>query len=82
MTNIQDIDPIEFLKDYLGIELLPYQKEILRKIWRTDKIYIYPWQSYESPNIRAIHEMAKCRSLISEDTDKLELKKYVISRTD
>lgn len=44
MISIQDIDPVEFLEDYLGIKLLSYQKEILRKMWRTDKIYIYPWK--------------------------------------
>ena len=37
------IDPIEFLEDYLGIKLLAYQKEILRRMLSTDKIYIYPW---------------------------------------
>ena len=59
ITSIQDIDKIEFIEDYLGIKLLAYQKEILRKMWSTDKIYIYPWQSYERLNIRAIYEMAK-----------------------
>lgn len=66
MTNIQDIDPVEFLKDYLGIELLPYQKEILRKIWRTDKIYIYPWQDLDRTDIRAMDESIKCL-LIKEE---------------
>ena len=42
-AKIQDIDPIEFLEDYLGIKLLVYQKEILRRMLSTDKIYIYPW---------------------------------------
>lgn len=66
MTNIQDIDPVEFLKDYLGIELLHYQKEILRKIWRTDKIYIYPWQDLDRTDIRAMDESIKCL-LIKEE---------------
>ena len=67
ITNIQDIDPIEFLEYYLGIKLLAYQKEILRKMLSTDKIYIYPWQSYEIPNIRVIYEMAKCCLLINNE---------------
>lgn len=66
-TIIQDIDPIEFLEDYLGIKFLAYQKEILRKMRSTDKIYIYPWQSYERQNIRVIYEMAKCCLLINDD---------------
>ncbi len=41
MISIQDIDPVEFLKDYLGIELSPYQKEILKRMWGGYKIYIY-----------------------------------------
>jgi hypothetical protein len=75
-TSIQDIDPIEFLEDYLGIKLLVYQKEILRKMWSTGKIYIYPWQSYERPKI---YEMAKCFSLIGEDIT--EVKKHVTNKT-
>jgi hypothetical protein len=71
-TNIQDIDPIEFLEDYLGIKLLVYQKEILRKMWSTGKIYIYPWQSYERPKIYEIYEMAKCLSLIGEDITEVK----------
>jgi len=74
-TNIQDIDPTEFLEDYLGIKLLAYQKEILRKMWSTGKIYIYPWYSYERPNIRAMYEIAKCFSLINDDVDITEVKK-------
>ena len=73
ITSIQDIDPIEFIEDYLGIKLLAYQKEILRKMRSTDKIYIYPWQSYERPNIRAIYEMVKCCLLINDDVDKLRI---------
>ena len=78
-TNIQDIDPIEFLEDYLGIKLLAYQKEILRKMWSTGKIYIYPWHSYERPKI---YEMAKCFSLINDDVDITEVKKHVTNGTD
>ena len=73
ITSIQDIDPIEFIEDYLGIKLLAYQKEILRKMRSTDIIYIYPWQSYERPNIRAIYEMVKCCLLINDDVDKLRI---------
>ena len=51
-----DIDPIEFLEDCIGIKLLVYQKEILRRMLSTDKIYIHPWQSYERPNIRMIND--------------------------
>ena len=43
ISSVQDIDPIEFFEDYLGIKLLAYQKEILRKMLSTDRIYIYPW---------------------------------------
>lgn len=81
MTSIQDIDPVEFLEDYLGIELLPYQKEILRRMLNTDKIYIYHWESYERPNIRMIYEMAKCCSLINDDVDITEVKKHVTNGT-
>lgn len=56
LEALQDIDPIEFLEDYLGIKLLVYQKEILRRMLSTNKIDIYPWQSYERPNIRVIDE--------------------------
>lgn len=73
MTSIYDIDPIEFIEDYLGIKLLAYQKEILRRMQSTDKIYIYPWQSYERPNIRAIYEMVKCCLLINDDVDRLRI---------
>ena len=82
ITSIQDIDPIEFLEDYLGIKLLACQKEILRKMWSTDKIYIYPWQSYKGLNIRTMYEMAKCCLLINDGTDKRRPKKHVISGTD
>lgn len=73
ITSIKDIDPIEFLEDCLGIKLLVYQKEILKKMWSTGKIYIYPWHSYERPNIRVIYEMAKCFSLINDDVDITEV---------
>ena len=73
ITSIQDIDPIEFIEDYLGIKLLAYQKEILRKMRSTDKIYIYPWQSYERQNIRVLYEMVKCCLLINDDVDKLRI---------
>ena len=43
ITSIQDIDPIEFIEDYLGIKLLIYQKEILRRMLSTNKIYIFTW---------------------------------------
>lgn len=81
MTSIQDIDPVEFVEDYIGIELLPYQKEILRRMLNTDKIYIYPWKSYERPNIRVIYEMAKGCSLINDDVDITEVKKHVTNGT-
>lgn len=67
-----DIDPIELLEDYLGIKLLAYQKEILRRILSNDKIYIYPWQSYERPSIRMINEIRKCYSLIIDDVSELK----------
>jgi len=82
ITSIQGIDPIEFIEDYLGIKLLAYQKEILRKMLSTDKIYIYPWQSYKGLNIRTIYKIVKCCLLINDGIDKLELKKHVISGTD
>lgn len=81
MINIQDIDYVEFLEDYLGIKFFAYQKEILRRMLSTDKIYIYPWQSYERPNIRVIYEIAKCCSLINDDVDKTEVKKHVTNGT-
>lgn len=81
ITSIQDIDPIEFLEDCLGIKLLAYQKEILRRMLSMGKIYIYPWQSYERPNIRVIYEMAKCFSLINDDVDITEIKKHVTNGT-
>ena len=43
ISSIQDINPIEFIEDYLGIKLLVYQKEILRRMLSTDKIYIFTW---------------------------------------
>lgn len=67
ITSIQDIDQIEFLEDHFGIKLLTYQKEILRKMLSTDKIYICPWQSYKKIDIRVIHEMAKCCLLINNE---------------
>ena len=70
MINIQDIDPIEFLEDYLGIKLLVHQKEILRIMLSKDKVYIHPWQRYERPNIRMINVIRKCYSLILDDVDK------------
>ena len=81
ITSMRVIDPIEFLEDYLGIKLFAYQKEILRRVLSTDKIYIYHWQSYERPNIRVIDEMAKCCLLINDDVDKTEVKKHVTDGT-
>ena len=72
----RDMDIVTFVEEYLGIKLLVCQKEILRKMWSTGKIYIYPWQSYERPKI---YEMAKCFSLIGDIT---EVKKHVTNGTD
>lgn len=59
MISIQDIDPVEFLKDYLGIELSPYQKEMLRRMWGTDKMYIHMGQHLDKVDIRPMYEMTK-----------------------
>jgi len=56
ITNIQDIDPIKFIEDCLGIKLLMYQKEALRRLLSMkNKIYIYPWQ--RRLNIKTIKEI-------------------------
>ncbi len=78
ITSIQNIDPIKFLEDYLGIKLLAYQKEMLRIMLSTNKIHIYPWQNYERlNNIKAINEITKCYLLIN----KLRFKEHVTNRT-
>lgn len=77
ITNIQNIDPIEFLEDYLGIKLLAYQKEMLRIMLSTNKIHIYPWQSYERLNIKTTNEITKYYLLIN----KLRFKEHVTNET-
>ena len=53
-----DINLEEFIEDYLGIQLLPYQKELLRRMWTTDKMYIL-WRDFDKLNIYSIYEMTK-----------------------
>jgi len=53
-----DIDLEEFLEDCLGIQLLPYQKEMLRRMWVTDKMYIHIGQDLDKVDIRPLTEMA------------------------
>lgn len=58
MTRNEKLD--EFLKE-IGIELLPFQKEILKQIINGNKIYIcYP------PNIRRTNMLLLVRSLMNE----------------
>lgn len=59
-AKAQNIGPIEFLEDYLGIKLLVYQKEILRRMWVTDKMYIHMGQHLDKVDIRPMYEMTKC----------------------
>lgn len=40
-TKTPEIDLGEFLEDCLDIHILPYQKELLRRMWSTDKMYIH-----------------------------------------
>ena len=54
-----DINLEEFIEDYLGIQLLPYQKELLRRMWATDKMYIYMWQDLDKLDVSLIYEMTK-----------------------
>ena len=68
MINIQDIDPIEFLEDCLGIKLLAYQKEILRKMWSTGKMYIHMGQDLDKTDIRPMYEITRC-SLINDEVE-------------
>ena len=69
ITSIQDIDPIEFLEDYLGIKLLACQKEILRKMWSTDFIE----QAY-SPVLKGIS--TDCPEKYLERVKELKLDFY------
>lgn len=54
-----DINLEEFIEDYLGIQLLPYQKELLRRMWATDKMYIYMGQDLDKLDVSLIYEMTK-----------------------
>lgn len=56
-AKAQDIDPVEFLEDCLDIHLLPYQKELLRRVWSTDKMYIHMGQHLDKADIRPMYEM-------------------------
>ena len=55
-----DINLEEFIEDCLGIQLLPYQKELLRRMWATDKMYIYMGQDLDKTNVCSMYEMTKC----------------------
>ncbi len=54
-----DIDLEEFLEDCLGIQLLPYQKEMLRRMRGMDKIYIHMGQDLDKVDICSMCEMTK-----------------------
>lgn len=54
-----DINLEEFIEDCLGIQLLPYQKELLRRMWATDKMYIYMGQDLDKLDVSLIYEMTK-----------------------
>lgn len=59
IAKAQDIDPVEFIEGCLGIQLLPYQKELLRRMWVTDKMYIHMGQHLDTVEIRPMYEMTK-----------------------
>lgn len=59
IAKAQDIDPVEFIEGCLGIQLLPYQKELLRRMWVTDKMYIHMGQHLDKVEIRPMYEMTK-----------------------
>lgn len=54
-----DINLEEFIENCLGIQLLPYQKELLRRMWATDKMYIYMGQDLDKVYVCSIYEMTK-----------------------
>lgn len=58
-TKTPEIDLGEFLEDCLDIHLLPYQKELLRRMWVTDKMCIRMGQHLDKVDIRPMYEMTK-----------------------
>ena len=66
-TKTPEIDLEEFLEDCLDIHLLPYQKELLRRMRSTDKIYIHMGQHLDKVDIRSIYEMTHFQSLEEQD---------------
>lgn len=59
-AKVLDIDDLEeFLEDCLGIQFLPYQKEMLRMMWVADKMYIHIGQHLGKVDICWMYEMMK-----------------------
>ena len=58
-TKTPEIDLEEFLEDCLDIHLLPYQKELLRRMRATDKMYIHMGQHLDEVDIIPTYEITK-----------------------
>ena len=58
-TKTPEIDLEEFLEDCLDIHLLPYQKELLRRMRSTDKVYIHIREDLDKLDVRPMYEMTR-----------------------